>query len=482
MGVWLTKQVYGGIAQGDQIDKEATFAFSKNINFRRKHDVVTLNQKLSKDSAVAVDSLPHWIKDLNGTVYAYTEGGKIFQRIQAASWVSVKTVSSSTGQGLGVDSSYLYYVNASYVGRFPIGGTWGVDNTDAWQAITASSWNPVKNFANVNLLCVGSNDKLAVYDPAAAAWSGTRLTMPAGWKIRDLEEWGDYLAISLWTGSAINKSSSGKVVLWDGLSDTFNAIMSSQAGNILLTQTDKNNLNVHAGVIGNIYRANAGELYQMKKVPFVNESAGDWIDIYPGSKTNWNGVPLFGVAGLASSASCFRGVYSYGSDTNGIPAGMNMEYTISQDSGGTAVKVGGIHAAASNELYVGWADGSTYGIDKLDNTAQYASGYLDTLQFHGSLAEEGYLKTPTKVHMSHLPLASGQSIAYKVRRDYNASFATVVTSQTYNSVDEQTTQLTDGGPLPSGRVFQGRVELTSVAGVAPSLLSVKTNYVVKETS
>lgn len=482
MGVWLTKQIYGGIAQGDQIDKEATFSFAKNINFRRKHDVVTLNQRLSKDSASAIDGLPHWIRDLNGTVYAYTDGGKIFQRMAASSWVSQKTVTSSTGQGLGVDSSYLYYVNASYVGRFPIGGTWGVSNTDTWQAITASSWNPVKNFANVNLLCVGNSDKLAVYDPAAAAWSASRLTMPAGWKIRDLEEWGDYIAISLWTGSAINKSNQGKVVLWDGLSDTFNAIVSSQAGNILLAQTDKNNLNVIAGVIGNVYRLNAGQLYQMKKVPFVNESAGDFIDVFPGGKTTWNGVPLFAVAGLASSASCFRGVYSYGSDTNGIPAGMNMEYTISQDTSGTAVKVAALHAAANNELYVGWADGSTYGIDKLDNSNQYATGYFETLQFHGSLAEEGYLKTPVKVHMAHLPLASGQSIAYKVRRDYNASFATVVTSSTYNSVDEQTTQLTDGTPIPSGRMFQGRVEFTGISGAAPSLLSVKTNYNVKETS
>ncbi len=337
MGTWLSKDIWGGIAQGDQVDRPASFAFAKNVNFRRKHDVWTLNQRLAKDSGTVIDALPHWIKDLKGTVFSYLQNGKIFERIAASSWVLRKTVPASGGQGFGVDSSFAYWTNASFLMRFAYNASWTSQTNDTFQTITGSSWNPVKVFANVNLLCVGNDTNLAVYDYAAANYSATRLSMPAGWHVRDLEEWGDYLAISCWTGASIKASPVGKVILWDGLSERFNAVIESQAGNILIAQADKNFLNVMAGVIGNVYRVNAGELFQIRKIPLVNEDIGDWLDVYPGAKANYKGIPHFGVAGNGSGASYFRGVYSFGSDESGIPSSLNMEYTISEDAGDTNV-------------------------------------------------------------------------------------------------------------------------------------------------
>lgn len=481
-GVWQFKYVFGGLAEADQVDREATIAFSKNVNFRRKQDVITLNQRLSKDSGATIDGLPNWIRDLNGTVYSYVNNGKIYERMAASSWTLRKTNASHSGSGLGVDASYLYYSTASYVGRFPIGGTWGASENDTWQALTASSWNPIRYFANVNLLVIGNGNKLAVWDYAAANFSGSRLTMPSGWQIRDLEEWGDYLAISIWRGSSLRNSSFGKLVLWDGLSERPNAVVSSQAGNVQLTIQDKNYLNVFAGVIGNIYRFENSQLYQKRKIPFINEDAGENIEILPGSKTSWHGIPHFGVAGVATAASLSRGVYSFGSDRSNMPNALAMEYTISEDATDANVKIGAIHASSDNELYVGWQNNTTYGIDKLDTSNQYATGYVESLWNRGTPSEEGYMKVPEKFRILYEPLVSGQSLVVKIANDYNSSYATVANATVSGEYAKSLTQLADGNPFPSGRSHKIRIDFTSVGGAAPKLISMKTDYDVKETS
>jgi hypothetical protein len=159
-----------------------------------------------------------------------------------------------------------------------------------------------------------------------------------------------------------------------------------------------------------------------------------------------------------------------------IPSGLNMEYTISTGTTDGNVNIGSIHSASNAELYVGWKDNASYGIDKLDPTQQYDTGYFETLHFHGSIAEEGYLKAPQKLRLIHAALASGQSIVAKIRRDYNASFATVLTSNTYQSVTDETTQLADGTGLPKGRILQSRIELNSINGSAPQFISEKIHY------
>lgn len=489
MGTWMTKYIHAGISDSSQVANDPrSVSFARNLNFRSQNDTVRLNKRLVKDSGTAIDALPVWIDDIDNTVYAYLNNGKIFERVANASWSNVKTVSASTGQGLGTDSEALYYANASFVGRFPKGGTWGVDNDDDWAAITGSSWNPIKYFSKVDLLCVGSDNTLGVYDYGSATYSNTRLTMPRGWHIRDLNEWGDYMVISLWTGANLRQSNTGLIALWDGFAEVPNAYIDSQAGNIQLTQTDKNFLNVFSGVIGDIYRLNAGELYQKTKLPFVNENDGDFVEINPGAKTNFKAIPHFGVAGNSSGASIQAGVYSYGTNKGGIPSSLNLEYTISTDNNDASeVTIGSIHASSNADFYVGWYDSGVpgYGIDKIDNTKYYDEGWFETMQFHGSIAEEGYLKTPMQVKLQYEPLASGTSILSEIASDFNSTWTQWLEATEYQSVQDQSIQLGSGNPPPTGRVLKSRVTLNNFddnQSKTPVFISQKIKYDVRPTS
>lgn len=483
MGVWRFKYAYGGVAEGESLDRDETFRFGENINYRRVHDVTTLNQKMEKDSGTAITGLPHWIRDLQGTPYAYTSNGRIYKRFAQASWVAQHTMPASHGQGFATDPSFLYYANSSFLGRYPVGGTWGSNNSDKWQSITGSSWNPIRYFSAVDLLLVGNGEKLATYDYGAANFSTSRLVMPKGWRIRDIEEWGDYVAISCWTGSNIRQSSEGKMILWDGLSETANAFVDSEDGNVLLSIKDGYNLNVFAGVIGNIFRYEGGQLNQKRKIPFVNEDAGDWLDIYPGAKTLWKGIPHFGVAGAAvANASFGRGVWSWGMNKNNLPNSLNLEYTMAEAGNSTNTKIGALHASSSDELYVGWANASAFGIDKLSLTKQQASGYIESIAFHGNARETTYMKQLQQMRLLFKPL-KGQSIVLKVRDDYSPSWATVMTANTSGLSFMSTTQLANGTPLPRGRIFHARIEYTSNAShIAPELLEMRAVYDAKPTS
>lgn len=489
MAVWQFKFVYGGVAEGDSIDRDATFRIGKNINYRRQHDVITLTQRMNKDSGTVVDALPKWITDLQGTPYAYLANGNILERVATASWAIQATMPASVGQGFATDPSFLYFANSSFVGQFPVGASWATQASQSWQAITGSSWNPIKYFAAVDLLLVGNDGELAVYDYGAANFSSSRLTMPRGWHVRDIEEWGDYVAISLWTGNNIRQSSEGKMVLWDGLSDTFNAIVDSEEGNMLMTIKDGFHLNVLTGVIGNIYRYESGQFNQKRKIPFVNEDRGNWMDLFPGSKALWRGIPHIGVAGEGdTNASFLRGIYSWGTNRNNIPNSLNLEYEASEaPAEDPNTKIGALHVAANNEFYAGWANASAFGIDLMSTTQAQASGFIDSIAFIGSARETTYEKQIQQMRAFFKPLPVGSGISLKIRADYSPSWATVFTANTSGQVFESTRQILNASgiasPFPRGRALHLRAELSANAsGIAPELLEVRTVYDAKPAS
>lgn len=486
MAVWQFKYVYGGVAEGESLDREATFRIGENINYRRTHDVMTLSQKVEHDSDLENTPAPvHWIRDtIYGHTFAYNSDGSISRRLTDREWITQHTLPASHGQGFAADPSYLYYAHDTHVGRVPIGSagaSWSVAN-DSWQPIAGSSWNPIKYFAAVDKLLIASDENLAVFDYGAGNFSATRLVMPRGWRIRDIEEWGDFVAISCWTGANIRASSQGKLILWDGLSERPNAFIDSEAGNIQMTMRDGYHLNVLAGVHGNIYRFESGQLNQKRKIPLINEDRGDWVDIYPGAKTTWRGIPHFGVAGTgATNASYIRGVYSWGTTRNNIPNSLNAEYIVPEAGSGAGARITALHTTGDNNLFVAWANASSHGLSRISQTVQQASGYVESLAFVGRRSEATYMKQVKQVRLLFKTLESVGGAAFvKIRADYSPSWATVgawdaPSDGVFNA--GRTANFAGGEQFPRGRVLHMRVELQSnFSGIAPELLEARVIY------
>lgn len=101
--------------------------FVKGMNPFEDPAFITLSRKATKVSGTTVVTLPHWAQDgspWSTDRYFYDSGGKIYKETSASSWSVLRTVSGGGGEGFLVFDNYLYYPQATELGRYgPLDGT-----------------------------------------------------------------------------------------------------------------------------------------------------------------------------------------------------------------------------------------------------------------------------------------------------------------------------------------------------------------------
>ena len=82
-----------------------------------------------------------------------------------------------------------------------------------------------------------------------------------------------------------------------------------------------------------------------------------------------------------------------------------------------------------NDLYIGWRDGATYGLDKVErNDDAVSAAIYESLIFDGGDANKEML--PINLEIIYEPLTTGQSITPKYKYDRAASFTNGTASNT----------------------------------------------------
>lgn len=99
-------------------------AFLRRIDYRNNPRRWTLLPKTSKESGNTVVDLPLWGDQVSGTsangTYIYGNAGNIYLRSSAASYSLLRTVASSSGNGLSYfgEDNFLYYTTDKTIGRY----------------------------------------------------------------------------------------------------------------------------------------------------------------------------------------------------------------------------------------------------------------------------------------------------------------------------------------------------------------------------
>lgn len=407
----------GGLSDGDILGSEGSFRFGQGLDYKSNPNAITADLIMEKKSASIVVTLPKWFTydTPRDDTYAYDSGGNIYQSTSTgSSWTLLRAVASSAGQGLEIYDDYLFYTQASQIGRYGVlSGT--PSFTDNWQTGLngSTNWRPIKVFQN--LLCVGNGRYLAIWD--GSAWTATKLTFPNGWYVRDLQVRGDYLAIAVNDSSTIQTAVRGIVFYWDGSSSTYNFFNEvPENGGISSIQASQDKLYIFAGGAGNIFLDN-GTITKIKRIPFMGR--GKLLYVNPGATTNFRGNLLFGFgSGGASrnSSTVYRGIYELDSVTNAL----NFAYPTSTGTVQTSsILVGNLFAAGSN-LYTGWQNQTpTYGIDLLSTSNQQTS-----VTYESRIVSVPREASFDRIKVLFDTLASGQSITVKYKADRNASWTT----------------------------------------------------------
>ncbi len=143
--------------------------------------------------------------------------------------------------------------------------------------------------------------------------------------------------------------------------------------------SDDGTVLIMAGKQGHIYQLTGLDTatVKIKAIPRIEKSKT--IEVYPGSMTNYQGAIRFGLSS-GTSATAERGVYSWTSTDKNYPKVLNMDYAISTaTTTGTTLKIGALLAANTTDLFIGWRDSSSYGVDLVDGTGVQAVALYETL-------------------------------------------------------------------------------------------------------
>lgn len=132
---------------------------------------------------------------------------------------------------------------------------------------------------------------------------------------------------------------------------------------------------------------------------------------------------------LTDSTDAHQGVYTFGSKNINYPLSLGFSYTLSiGDQQSDRVKIGTLFPSGRS-LYVGWQNGSKYGIDEIAVTNDKAD--LSTTELLiadvGSVAGSDY---PLIARVDHQPLNSGESITVKMKADRADTWTNVYTEDT----------------------------------------------------
>lgn len=449
---------FGGLSLGSKSGPEGSFRYGLGLNYKDDPDYITANKTFVKDSASIVVDLPKWITSSNALIYAIGDTGKFYKN-SAGTYSVLRTVSSCTGQGLENYNSYVYYRQNAQIGRMALSGETFVDNWQTSNVQTVVDFAPLKTF--LNLLLVANGRYLGTWDDAT--WTYNKLTFPVGFHVRDIGVMGEYAVIAVNDNEDITQAKRGFLFFWDGLSSTYNFFTEVLEGaGISSIQSNQESVYIFAGSSGNIYKYN-GTTNKIKKIPFIG--SGKTIYVYPGADTNFKGMCVFGLAG-GTSTTAYRGIYSWGSPELGYPEGLNIENDISTSTiQGTGVSIGAVKAIGS-DLYVGWKDGSTYGMDKLSTSTNELSVTAESL-----VITTNYPVAVTREKLFFKTLASGEVITLQVKKD-QGSWETVGTAS-YATDGAVTTKLFAYGFTCDD--FEIKVTLTGTSTM-PSLSKVIFEY------
>lgn len=418
----------GGIAISKKIGQKGSFRFGTHLNIYDDPNDLTLNLTGTKKSGSIVVGLIKWIVDAsphNTNRYAYDDVGNIYQIDNSDTFTLIRSIGNSHGQGLEVHNNYLYYTQDTQIGRYgPLDGATAF--VDSWQ--TGLNSTATSTFAPLivlnDQLIVGHGNNIATWD--GAVWTLAKLTIPAEMNMRSFTRTDQYVLAGAWRGTAVTDSEDGFVYLWDGLSDTFVNSYPTEGG-INAMDYSRNRLLSIQGNQGILYTDTApfNKVHQIPKLEIKK-----YTEVFPGAMTGWKNLSFFGVSN-SNSSNVTRGVYTYGTKSNQFPDALNYMYTISTGNNGSTVQIGTVKGIG-NDLYIAWKDGSSYGVDKIDETSSYAtSGTYESLIVDNK--QPGKEKEGTVMKVTHLPLAANESIAINYKVNRQSSFQTGITNSTLAS-------------------------------------------------
>jgi len=409
----LISKFSGGSSSGSKIGLEGSFRFGRGLDIHSDPDVLKISPASTKVSGAVVTDLVMFgcTNTINSNIYFLGSTGRLYKY---AGGVMSLLATYTNAQGMGFFSGTGKIVFCSGDVEYKLDPA--TDAITTGRTLTASTYHPVESF--LDKVFIGNGRELISTDGSGIDYTsstiGGGITLEWGYKIRCLKNIGDWLFL----GATSDNSACAKYNLWDGTSEDYNyaKTLKGEDGINSVEVSDDGAVIISAGKAGHLYRLTGLDtaLEQIKTFPRIE--SGKTIEIWPGSMANYQGKVLMGLSD-GTSLTAERGVYSWASHSNQYSKTLNLDFAISTETTtGTTTQIGCLLAANTTDLYIGWRDGTSYGIDKVDGTGVQGTALYESLIHDNLKPYKRKVYTNFKITLAKV-LATGETITLSYKKD-----------------------------------------------------------------
>lgn len=407
----------GGIADSDYLGAVNSVSELVGINIHDEAGIMKLNQRLTAvdTSAAALDAfVKNIVPASNGNTYFFSStSGKVWKRTSGGVWSLLFTAAPAAG-GAGILGAleykgYVYYAMESRLGRFDLATETKADNFATF-TVTDDTYHPME--IQNEVLFIGDGYLVAQVD--AGVFSANALDLDTMYRISALGKIRTDLLIGTYVASNVVGT---EFFRWNTWSDSYSVSDTiPEVGVNAFLRTD-NRVIVSCGTKGNLYVFNGLQLEEYKQIKGTWGGSTNKAIVHQNAVLNFHGLPLFGLS-QQTGTGVYLGVYSFGRTNANYPFVLALEYPLSTGNL-TNVQVGAL-AGNGDTFYVAWQDdngGTTYGIDILDLSNKYATGWVKSRK---SLFDRVVQSHYGKVKVPYRTYPAGTDIDIHVSKNHAA--------------------------------------------------------------
>jgi hypothetical protein len=291
-----------------------------------------------------------------------------------------------------------------------------------------STFHPMVSLEDT--LIIGNERYLATWNQSE--YNPNMVALEPGFEVRALAKFEEFVVAAAIKGGSVTGGEEARLYFWDGIVAStivsYNYYVDVTAGMPNSIFNSKGELLGVYGNFGKMCKGTAPFQDIVSKMPKLTR--GKYITVYPGAMTEYEGRTLIGVSGVTDDGTNLeQGVYEYGKQFSYLPDAFNFPYTISTGTTKSATLKIGLVKSMGTDLYIGWRDAATYGVDKIAlGDSAYGSGTWESLIFDGGNPEKQML--PITLKITFEPLTTGQSVTPKYKLDRATSFTSGTAAST----------------------------------------------------
>ena len=334
--------------------------------------------------------------------------------------VGDNTFTFATPLRVVIDNAYHYHVTSTVAD----GGVDTGTNTDLeasyfvehFGILIDTDFHMMDEF--LNFLVILNNRYIAKWD--LSSYNPNLITLAPGFEARCMAKFNEFLVIGAFKGPSIQNAEEARLYFWDGIETTFNYFTDCRIGAPNCLVNSEGSLIGVYGNDGSMYLGTEPFEEIVNKIPKLTR--GNYVYSAPGAITTFEGNALIGIGlGTDDGTNLEQGVYEYGSQQEQLPHAFNFPFTVSTATTKSATLKIGMVKSVGSDLYIGWRDNTTYGVDKvaLGDDANACASW-ESLIFDNGDPNKQFL--PMNLIITFEALSAGQSVTPKYKLNRAATF------------------------------------------------------------